>query len=90
MRARIEAAILEELQLQRKVPEVEYPTLSINDASWDSTLIQLRALGFLETGSKKRTVSDTGKYWELTALGDASLVALLAQRRPDPETGAKG
>lgn len=50
----------------------------ISDKSWGSIIVQLRALGLITTGTKKRTVSDKAVYWKLTQAGDDYLVALRA------------
>ncbi|GAA4266033.1 DUF4062 domain-containing protein [Frondihabitans peucedani] len=52
--------------------------VEISDRSWGSVTVQLRALGVISTGSKKRTVSDKAVYWKLTPAGDRYLVALRA------------
>lgn len=49
--------------------------------SWNELLIQFRALGLLEQGTKKRAVSDKGSYWRITPKGDRLLVKLLARRK---------
>ncbi|RRY13232.1 DUF4062 domain-containing protein [Brucella anthropi] len=54
---------------------------TINPTSWNEILIQLRALGFIEPGTKKRAVSDRNSYWKITPKGDKHLVSLLARRR---------
>ena len=59
-----------------------YPKTSINDDSWGRVLVQLRALGLITVGTKKRTVSDRAVYWRLTAAGDEYLVRLKATKRP--------
>lgn len=53
-------------------------TATINDKSWGSIIVQLRALDLIMTGTKKRTVSDKAVYWKLTQAGDDYLVALRA------------
>jgi hypothetical protein len=53
-------------------------SVEISDRSWGSITVQLRALGVISTGSKKRTVSDKAVYWKLTPAGDRYLVALRA------------
>lgn len=53
----------------------------VADAAWADILIQLRALGLMEAGTKKRPISDKGRYWKLTKRGDNYLVSLLAKRR---------
>jgi hypothetical protein len=50
----------------------------ISDKSWGTTIVQLRALRLIATGTKKRTVSDKAVYWKLTQAGDDYLVALRA------------
>ncbi|WP_127886362.1 DUF4062 domain-containing protein [Rathayibacter festucae] len=55
---------------------------TITDDSWGTIIIQLRALGVITTGTKKRTVSDKSIYWALTPAGDKYLVGLRAHKRP--------
>lgn len=57
------------------------PSVTIDDASWGSVIVQLRALGIIETGIKKRTVTDSAVYWRLTQAGDNYLVRLKAKKR---------
>lgn len=47
----------------------------------DDILVQLFALGLISRGTKKRTVSDKGKYWALTSYGEDLLMKLRAFRR---------
>jgi hypothetical protein len=51
---------------------------AVIDKSWGAVVVQLRALGLIATGTKKRTVSDKAVYWKLTQAGDDYLVALRA------------
>jgi hypothetical protein len=60
---------------------VTYPEVTLLDDSWGRVLVQLRALGSIVTGQKKRTVSDRAVYWKLTPAGDEYLVRLKATRR---------
>lgn len=53
-------------------------SVQISDKSWGSIIVQLRALRLIDTGSKKRTVSDKAVYWKLTQAGDDYLVSLRA------------
>lgn len=53
----------------------------VNQASWSEILIQLRALGLITQGRKKRGVNDKGSYWSITPKGDSLLVSLLARRK---------
>lgn len=50
----------------------------ISDRSWGAIIVQLRALGLITTGTKRRTVSDKAVYWKLTRVGDDYLVSLRA------------
>lgn len=69
---------------------LESPKIAITDDSWGSVLVQLRALGIISTGQKKRTVSDRAVYWTLTPAGDEYLVRLKAIKRPaDPGEPSK-
>lgn len=61
--------------------ELAHPSVDIVDSSWGTVLVQLRALGVITTGTKKRTVSDRAVYWKLTPGGDNYLVRLKAQKR---------
>lgn len=51
---------------------------TLADDSWGHVLVQLRALGVIRAGTKKRTVSDRAVYWSLTPAGDQYLVRLKA------------
>ena len=61
-------------------------SVEISDSSWGSIIVQLRALRIIETGTKKRTVSDKAVYWKLTPAGDEYLVGLRATSH-DPDFG---
>jgi hypothetical protein len=57
---------------------------------FDQILIQLRALGLIVKGEKKRPPSDREAYWRLSNEGDARLIQLLAVKKvPTPKTQAK-
>ncbi len=51
----------------------------------DTCIIQFRALGLIQESQRKRSVTDTKKYWSLTPYGDSKLVQLRALRR-DPDS----
>lgn len=53
---------------------------AVTDRSWGSIIVQLRALGLVELGTRKRTASDKSVYWKLTPAGDNYLVNLRAVR----------
>ncbi len=61
--------------------ELTRPSVAIADSSWGTVLVQLRALGIIDTGTKKRTVSDSAVYWKLTPAGDNYLIRLKAKKR---------
>jgi hypothetical protein len=49
--------------------------------SFNEILIQFRALGLIDKGTKKRGVNDTNSYWKITPSGDRKLLSLLARRK---------
>jgi hypothetical protein len=59
----------------------EYDDPRVNDATFAEILIQLRALGLIDKGTKKRGINDKAAYWQLTDFGDRYLVSLLAIRK---------
>ncbi|HEY1223688.1 MAG TPA: DUF4062 domain-containing protein [Brevundimonas sp.] len=54
---------------------------SVSPECWSETLIQYRALGYMEPGVKKRGVNDRHKYWRITPRGDKHLVSLMAKKK---------
>lgn len=68
-------------------PDDEGPSIhavyeaTVDSASFDDVKVHLAALGLIENGTKKRTLSDQNKYWKLTARGRTNLLALRAFRR---------
>lgn len=54
---------------------------ALNPDSFSGVIVQLRALGLVDKGIRKRAVSDRGKYWVLTEKGERYLVGLLAQKK---------
>lgn len=65
--------------------ELNRTRVTIAGESWGTVLVQLRALGVIQTGTKKRTVSDTAVYWKLTPAGDHYLVRLKALKHQSGE-----
>jgi hypothetical protein len=63
--------------------DVNFRGIEIEDESWGHVLVQLRALGVIRAGIKKRTVSDRAVYWALTRAGDDYLVKLKATPNAD-------
>lgn len=62
---------------------LNYARVTMNDDSWGNVLVQLRALGIITVGTKRRTVSDKSVYWRLTPAGDQYLVKLRAVPREE-------
>lgn len=65
-------------------PHIEYRhprKLSVNVHYVETCIVQLRALGLIAESQKKRSVTDTQKYWALTPYGDNLMVQLRALRR---------
>ncbi len=56
---------------------------------FDTIKIQLQALGLIEPGEKRRSVSDNETYWRLTKRGEKLLINLQAIRKEDSETKEK-
>ncbi len=52
---------------------------------WERVIVQLRAIGLIDKGQKRRQVRDSNTYFRLTDKGDRHLVRLLAERN-DQET----
>jgi hypothetical protein len=48
----------------------------------DQIRVQFQALGLIVPGTKRRAVSDTGRYWRLTPYGEKYLVRISATRKP--------
>ncbi|MET3952689.1 hypothetical protein ABIB29_003553 [Arthrobacter sp. UYEF36] len=55
----------------------------INTGLTDKARIQLMALGLIERGTQKRTISDKGRYWKLTQVGEDRLMQMKAVRTQD-------
>ena len=54
---------------------------SLNQESFDLIKIQLRALGYIALGEKKKSPRDTRTYWKLTPYGDYVMTKLLAIKK---------
>jgi len=74
-RAQLEAVPHEGRILRGKVEESEI----------DTCIIQFRALGLIQESQRRRSVTDSGKYWSLTPYGDHKLVQLRAMKKPRTE-----
>jgi hypothetical protein len=61
--------------------------LTLSGDDFGTLLVQLRALGLVTRGERKRSVNDRGTYWTLTPYGDDHLTTLRAISRDDHEEG---
>lgn len=62
---------------------------SVEESDFYTLKIQLRALGLITQGTKKRSVKDRSRYWTLTPYGDNLMTKLRAIRRSQA-TGKAG
>ncbi|AWB94725.1 hypothetical protein DCE93_02850 [Agromyces badenianii] len=62
-------------------PVLTRDSATTTDSAWGAIIVQLRALGAITLGEKKRPPSDKSIYWKLTPAGDDYLVKLRAVRR---------
>lgn len=77
-----------DLEGDKKLKDWSLDRFSFKDEDLDTCLVQLRALGLIKESDRKRSVSDTSKYWALTPYGDRLMVQLRALRRQPPEPRA--
>jgi len=84
LRARWDAHMYNDSQRIDQWPTLRYGSARVTDSTWGAIIVQLRALGAIVTGEKKRPPSDKSIYWKLTPAGDEYLVKLRAARRPFP------
>ena len=84
IKKRFNAYLLDSVLGEPGIVRIEHPEAEVDIASWEKVMVQLRALGFIRTGIRKRTVSDKATYWVLTEAGDNRLVELLALRKTVP------
>lgn len=65
--------------------EKQYAGTVVPHVTTDQVKIQLRALGQMAPGTKRRAVSDRKTYWKLTSSGEARLLAVQALSKPQAE-----
>ncbi|MBT2484957.1 MULTISPECIES: Rho termination factor N-terminal domain-containing protein [unclassified Microbacterium] len=56
----------------------------VDDSSVNDVIVQLFALDLIARGIKRRTQSDSNRYWVLTDAGRDQVMRLRALRRPSP------
>ena len=59
----------------------DYTDITLYYVLEDQVHVQLQALGLMESGTKKRAVSDTNTYWKLTPFGEKHLIQIRALRK---------
>lgn len=64
--------------------DAQYAGTVVPHVTTDQVKIQLRALGQMAPGTKRRAVSDRKTYWKLTSAGEARLLAVRALSKPQP------
>lgn len=64
---------------------LEEESRSISESSVNDAIVQFFALGLVARGTKKRTMSDTNRYWTLTPAGQDQVMKLRAARKLTPE-----
>lgn len=90
LRERWNSHIYNDTQRLEDWPSLTHGSASITDSTWGAIIVQLRALGAITTGEKKRPPSDKSIYWKLTPAGDEYLVKLRAKRRATDAPEASG
>lgn len=69
---------------------VEYSSVVIPHVVVDEIKVQLRALGYMIPGTKRRAVSDKKTYWKLSNSGEARLIGVQAIRKPEATAATEG
>ena len=72
-------------QSDSQMVDVHNLSFEVADSSWGMVIVQLRALGAIETSKKPHGVANKFVYWTLTPAGDQYLVGLRAERRSTPQ-----
>ena len=67
-------------QRREDVGKIPNPNPVIFIDEWERVIVQLRAIGLIDKGVKRRQVRDSNTYFRLTDKGDRHLVRLLAER----------
>ena len=63
--------------------KIGYKNIGLPLVLFDRIKVQLQALGIIEPGIKRRSVSDIETYWNLTKKGEKLLLNLQAKRKID-------
>ena len=80
MRERLEADLVSQLRQDHPTEMLTMltPVAQLDDKAWSQVIVQLRALGLIDRGEKRRAVADRSPYWKLTARGEGLLMRLMA------------
>jgi len=62
--------------------EVFYESVVLQHVTVDQIKVQLRALGYMVPGAKRRAVSDKRTYWKLSQSGESRLLSVQAIQKP--------
>lgn len=65
-------------------------TVRVTPESFGEILIQLKALGIIEAGTKKRSTTDKMTYWKLTPYGETYVMQLMAIPRAGLKVSSPG
>lgn len=69
------------IQAHDQWKNVEHSAVAVPYVVIDKIMVQLRALGYMTHGTKRRAVSDQKVYWKLTEPGEARLIQVQALKR---------
>lgn len=69
-------------KLMNKGENIDYGTVILPHVAVDQIKVQLRALGYMLPGTKRRAVSDKKTYWKLSPAGEARLLSVQAIPKP--------
>jgi hypothetical protein len=68
--------------------DIDYSSVIIPHVVVDQIKVQLRALGYMIPGAKRRAVSDKKTYWKLSPAGEARLLTVQAIQKPQRKATA--
>ena len=77
------AEIAQEFRDDENNKDQGLPNVGLDTSLVDTCIVQFRALGLIAESQRKRSVTDSRKYWSLTPYGDSRLVQLRALRKSD-------
>lgn len=85
LEGKIQLCFFHVLQQLRPKESLDYDGVIVPYVTSDQIKIQLRALGYMIPGVKRRAVSDRRQYWKLTAPGEKQLLSVQALKKPAPQ-----